>query len=718
MDLTQDKAVGRTGDDQDEVVQPAETHMQVDDESERAVHDQANTDTENLGQQDQQMCTEEQSGDQMKEALQTSLARDTEAVSSLAQRDGVEPISAAPESHDEKESPDKRVLSPQTSQEESPAKKAAKLDSNPIATSEPQRLGEPGSSAADADSRRDNDLSNPMQDLIDKRDFAGANALQKSMERQAASAQLNAKATQCTKHHQLDEHTEAKIQVLLDKRDFAGAAALQAAAKTRATDVLITVELIQEQLLSLKADCEAQIQGFVNKADYAGADALDKTYNSFKAALVTLLNNKNLAGAQKLLKEARQTPWGKSSVTMPADVAKNEDNAEQTRVRSAAVCARSAATAAYTILEDKRSKHEAVIQKYLTDRNYQGLAAYDKQMQEMETEYRSKVEVAETAESLCKSLGATLEAVTIHKSSDTIGMRDTKAQASLKVVTTCAHLFSTETPIMDRVTIERAQVLAVGKVCSLPNKGKNKNNNKGKSKGATKGKQLTAKGKGKNKVNANADDTERQDAVSIYLGQEGYIVCVLTFGADVIRLPTLETLTGCFVDLSNAKPRAGQKGVLYFDEQSLLVECKQEHSSINTLMFEHHLSEVSQDMATQDFVQSMQVGEFVAMVLRINQLEEGATNNTNEPFLCIYGMDMDTITVGPIRLWRWTVADCGMQLGNTYVLRGLRVVKETSWSDDKWAYVPREDGAMTVECNFRTAVEDVSQVEAIMALFE
>ena len=95
MELTQDKAVGRTGDDQDEVVQPAETHMQVDDESERADHDQANTDTGSLAQQDQQMCTEEQPCDQLNEALQTTLVRDTEAAPSLAQRDGVEPISAA-----------------------------------------------------------------------------------------------------------------------------------------------------------------------------------------------------------------------------------------------------------------------------------------------------------------------------------------------------------------------------------------------------------------------------------------------------------------------------------------------------------------------------------------------------------------------------------------------------------------------------------------------
>ena len=58
MELTQDKAVGRTGDDQDEFDQSAESDMQVVDESERAEHDQANKDTGSLGQQNQQMCTE------------------------------------------------------------------------------------------------------------------------------------------------------------------------------------------------------------------------------------------------------------------------------------------------------------------------------------------------------------------------------------------------------------------------------------------------------------------------------------------------------------------------------------------------------------------------------------------------------------------------------------------------------------------------------------
>jgi hypothetical protein len=155
--------------------------------------------------------------------------------------------------------------------------------------------------------------------------------------------------------------------------------------------------------------------------------------------------------------------------------------------------------------------------------------------------------------------------------------------------------------------------------------------------------------------------------------------------------------------------------VLYFDDQSRLSECKQDHG---TPVFEYDLSEPYQNMATLEFVKGLQVGDFVGIVLRITYLEEGETSNTSEPFLCIYGTDMDGITVGPIRLWRWTAADCGMQIGGTYVLRGLRVVKETVWSDEKWGYVPREDGAMTLEHNFRLAVEDVSSVEHITAFFD
>ena len=417
-----------------------------------------------------------------------------------------------------------------------------------------------------------------------------------------------------------------------------------------------------------------------------------------------------------------QSSWGKSSLAKTTVASQNPDTTPQVQARSAAVSARSAVTTARTLLEDTRIQHEATLKQLVTSKNYQGAADYEKQMKEqmneLAAECRRKMEDAKAAEALAKSLGVTLETDATKDPKDT-QVRGSKPIASPTVISTCAQLFATDTPIMDRINIERAQVLAVGKVCSIQNKGKFKNATKGKSKGVTKGKQPTAKGKGKSKGNANGAGTELQEAVAIYIGQEGYIVCIMTFGPEVKCLSPgcehLETLTGCFVDLYNLKARLGQKGVLYFDDQSRLSECKQDHG---TPLFEYDLSEPYQNMATLEFVKGLQVGDFVGIVLRITYLEEGETSNTSEPFLCIYGIDMDGITVGPIRLWRWTAADCGMQVGSTCVLRGLRVVKESIWSDEKWAYVPREDGAMTLEHNFRLAVEDVSSVEHITAFFE
>ena len=785
MDLAEDKTVGLTGDDRDECAKATGADLQVDGESERAEHGKVDKDIVGSAQPEQEMSTEEKMGEQLDGALSTSLLpkKDTE-LESEPLGDGVDAMRVASIARplNQKE---RRILTPKTSHEEAPDRKTAKVESASTAISETRTLGEPGSSTGKADLGCDNDLTKRLQDLSDKRDFAGADALKKKMETQAASAKVTDSLSACTEQQHLDERTKAEIQELVGKRDYKGAAAVQAAAMTRATgtpiteqlileqhealkaeceaklqgflkksdfteaaaldenlatlaaglkkfranndlagarklltealqtpwgkssatETLITVELIQEQHKSFKDECEAKLQGFVQRSEFDEAATLDEHLKTLSAKMATFLSGKDLAGARKLLAEAHQTTWGKSSVTSPTAGSQNEKTALQIRARSAAVVARSAATTAYTLLKDKRS----MLQQEITGRNFQGLAEIDRQIKEMEAEYSSKVKVAETAESLSKSLGASLETTTMDSTSDT-QVRGTKTQAGAQVVTTCAQLVSTDTPIMERVNIEHAQVLAVGKLCSLPNKGKGKFGKQGKSKGTTKGKQMTAKGKGKT--------AEFQEAVSIYLGQEGYIVCVLAFGADVNCLPPLETLPGCFVDFTNAKSRAGQKGVLYFDEQSRLVKRFHEHASTNTPMFEHHLSEASQDMATQDFIQSMKVGDFVSIVLRISTLEESATNNTGEPFLCIYGVDMDGTTMGPIRLWRWTAAEGGMQTGSTVVLRGLRVVAETNWSVDKWAYVPREDGAMTVECNFRTAVEDVSAVEAIVALYD
>ena len=67
-----------------------------------------------------------------------------------------------------------------------------------------------------------------------------------------------------------------------------------------------------------------------------------------------------------------------------------------------------------------------------------------------------------------------------------------------------------------------------------------------------------------------------------------------------------------------------------------------------------------------------------------------------------------------MRFWHWTVAESGMVNGGVYIVRGLK----RSGDQEKWGYVPREDGAQTDECNFRTTVEDVSRVESITMWFQ
>ena len=686
--------------------------MQAIGETEHVEHNKAGADTGDAAEHEHHGITEEKPSEQSHGTLQTVIDPNTEAPPALALATDVETNGAASSALQQQQPENKRALSPRSSAEEAPAKKATKVNST--------SAGEPESSTGHIEHESDNDMSKQLADLIKKRDFDAADALQKKIESQAANAKPTATAPGplAVEPPSLDDITQAKIAELVAKKDYAGAHVLQTAAAAK----LITVESLQKELESFKTEYENKIEGFIKKNEFAAAAGLQKNMQALESAMQTMFTNDNVDGAQNLLSEAMQSSWGKSSLAKTTVASQNPYTTPQVQARCAAVSARSAATTARTLLEDTRIQHEATLQQLVTSKNYQGAADYQKQMKEqmneLAAECRRKMEDANTAEASAKSLGVTLETDATKDPKDT-QVRGSKPIASPTVISTCAQLFATDTPIMDRINIECAQVLAVGKVCSIQNKGKFKNATKGKSKGVTKGKQPTAKGKGKIKGNANGASTELQEAVAIYIGQEGYIVCIMTFGPEVKCLSPgcehLETRTGCFVDLYNLKARLGQKGVLYFDDQSRLSECKQDHG---TPLFEYDLSEPYQNMATSEFVKGLQVGDFVGIVLRITYLDEGETSNTSEPFLCIYGTDMDGITVGPIRLWRWTAADCGMQIGGTYVLRGLRVVKETVWSDEKWGYVPREDGAMTLEHNFRLAVEDVSSVEHITAFFD
>ena len=104
----------------------------------------------------------------------------------------------------------------------------------------------------------------------------------------------------------------------------------------------------------------------------------------------------------------------------------------------------------------------------------------------------------------------------------------------------------------------------------------------------------------------------------------------------------------------------------------------------------------------------------VALVIRVQSVGEQIVQ-TGGPYLLVHGFDMDGVASGPLRLWR--AGDGDITQGSIYIIRGLRVVQATYWSDEARAYVPKEDGSKTVEITIRTAFEEVTDVPEISQYF-
>ena len=102
------------------------------------------------------------------------------------------------------------------------------------------------------------------------------------------------------------------------------------------------------------------------------------------------------------------------------------------------------------------------------------------------------------------------------------------------------------------------------------------------------------------------------------------------------------------------------------------------------------------------------------MVIWVEAREEKETSK-GESFLQIHGVDMDGHSIGPLRLWRFVTAD--MEALGTYIVRGLKVVSATYWCHIQYKYVPAVDGRKALECSWRSALENVSDEQAITSCF-
>ena len=66
------------------------------------------------------------------------------------------------------------------------------------------------------------------------------------------------------------------------------------------------------------------------------------------------------------------------------------------------------------------------------------------------------------------------------------------------------------------------------------------------------------KGKGKDKAKESSGHQEFQ---AVYFGDDGYVVCALAYGDDVLRVPSIDRVNS-LVNIDGLKPRAGAFGTL------------------------------------------------------------------------------------------------------------------------------------------------------------
>ena len=172
---------------------------------------------------------------------------------------------------------------------------------------------------------------------------------------------------------------------------------------------------------------------------------------------------------------------------------------------------------------------------------------------------------------------------------------------------------------------------------------------------------------------------------------------------------------GSLVNATKLQPRAGQLGVLRWTDETRITSCLEPVHTDGPYVFPYDTT-LSYDFCTSSFAHECQVGEHVGLVLQVLMAEEKYTNNSGDPYLEVHGTDIEGAMVASLRLWRYANGD--LTEGNTYIIRGLKVMLAKQWDAEQWKYIFRGDGSKTLECTSRTAVEDVSHIEAITAFFQ
>ena len=200
----------------------------------------------------------------------------------------------------------------------------------------------------------------------------------------------------------------------------------------------------------------------------------------------------------------------------------------------------------------------------------------------------------------------------------------------------------------------------------------------------------------------------------VYLGQDGHVVCTwLNCQAQMDRVPG-NMAVGSLVNAIKLRPRPGQCDMVFWTEETRITLCLDTMHRNGPYVFPYDMT-LCPAFCTCAFVQHCNLGDHVSIVLRVLGVTPKQTQGSGDPYLEVIGIDMDQTMVTPLRLWRYQDGD--MEENKTYIIRGLKVAPAKVWDAHQWQYIIRADGSKALECTSCTAVEDVSHIQAISAIF-
>ena len=255
------------------------------------------------------------------------------------------------------------------------------------------------------------------------------------------------------------------------------------------------------------------------------------------------------------------------------------------------------------------------------------------------------------------------------------------------------------------VSLENIRVLSSSKVTQVPARNLRKGGGK---------KAAGRKGSGKKGL-----ELAFEDFAAIYVGciTTGQIYHVLAYGDHVAKLRAYIDLDGQpIVNARNLERRPGREE-LFCSDDTVISSCLEDNDRHGLARFTYDVREVTKHLATLGVGTQAPLGHFVDLVLRVDsadQLQIQSGPNFGAFYLQISGVDMDGATVGPLRLWNHLEGD--VQVQSICILRGLKVATERKWNGE--TYVNDREGAKKLDCDARTAIEDVSDQPEITCYFE